>query len=181
MGYSALCDYLNCLLWLRNVTMRKRSRRNPPKQNRFDVELFCSWLQIVARTKRTADWPGSARVDNLQKTAMMASTHWYTASWLISRDVIVIKLSWSVLWIWHLGSIACKKSNTWSALSQVKIRETHNEKGWRAFLSWQGVFLSSVKTLTSSYCLLHRKGSFDFGMLKNTPFVTFCQLDFHLL
>ena len=138
------CDGVFCPLWLfelpplaAKLDNAKPITAKPSKTEPLWRGAVCSWLQIVARTKRRADWPGSARVDNLQKTAMMASTHWYTASWLISRDVIVIKLSWNVLWIWHLGFIACKKSNTWFALSQVKIRETHNEKGWRAFLSCQ--------------------------------------------
>ncbi len=105
----------------------------------FYLDVTCrGWLQIVARTKRTADWPGSARVDNLQKTAMLASTYWYTASWLSFHDVIVIILSWFYGYdIWDLGFIAFKKLNTWCVLSQVKIRETHKEKGWRSFLRYQ--------------------------------------------
>ena len=98
------CDGVFCPLWLFELpplTAKRDSAKaitaKPSKTEPFWRGAVCSWLQIVARTKRTADWPGRARVDNLQKTAMMASTHWYTASWLISGDVIVIKLSWNVM------------------------------------------------------------------------------------
>lgn len=98
------CDGVFCPLWLFELpplTAKRDSAKaitaKPSKTEPLWRGAVCSWLQIVARTKRTADWPGRARVDNLQKTAMMASTHWYTASWLISGDVIVIKLSWNVM------------------------------------------------------------------------------------